>query len=477
MQNNPTSNRRYWNIALLCAVMFALFTVQISFVRPVQAQESTPTPTDPIWLAFSAARTALEEKFSVDLQLVRRWDWEQAEFVNGIDDCLELENPNEARLLYFGWRFVITDLFGKQYEARTSFDRTIVVACDTVTTVAAAATPAPDGNLPPPVAGAAATGAFELGGHVLDLNASTVAAMRRAGMSWVKKQFQYTLGDDPSETAAAIQSARANGFKILLGISGVGPSNNELMRQQMSNLDEFIRQFSGYLAGVARLGPDAIEIWNEPNIDREWPAGQVSGANYTRMLAAAFNAIKSANANVLVISGAPAPTGFFGAAGCTPQGCNDDVFMTQMAQAGAGSYMDCVGLHYNEGIVSPNASSGDPRGNFPSYYFGSMLARGAGPFAGKPVCWTELGYLTPEGFGSPLPANFAWAQNTTVAQQAAWLAEAARLSATGGRVRLMIVWNVDFPFYTPTDPMGGYGMLRPGGACPACDTLGTVMRR
>jgi hypothetical protein len=303
---------------------------------------------------------------------------------------------------------------------------------------------------------------------VLELNANTVASMRKAGMVWVKKQLEYKLGDPPDKAKPLIDAAKGSGFKILLGIVGD--------ETQMGDFNGYIATYSQFLAGVAQLGADAIEVWNEPNIDREWPAGQVNGANYTKMLAAAYNAIKAANAKVLVISGAPAPTGFFGAAGCTQNGCNDDVFMQQMAAAGAAQYMDCVGLHYNEGIISPTASTGDPRGAYPSYYFGSMLQRGYGPFGGKPVCWTELGYVSPEGFG-PLPSNFAWGQNTTVAQQAQWLAEAASLSAQSGKVRLMIVWNVDFPFYTATDPMGGYAMIRPGNTCPACDTLGAVMKK
>ena len=228
------------------------------------------------------------------------------------------------------------------------------------------------------------------------------------------------------------------------------------------------------LVKLPALGADAIEVWNEPNIDREWPNGQVNGGTYTQMLAAAFNAIRTANPNTIVISGAPAPTGFFGTAGCTAQGCNDDVFMQQMAEAGASAYMDCIGLHYNEGIVSPATNSGDPRGEFPTYYFGSMLARGYNLFGGIPVCFTELGYLTAEGFEDPLPANFAWAQNTSLAQHAAWLADAASRAAQSGRVRIMIIWNVNFTQYVG-DPMGGYAMQRPDGSCPSCSTLGTVM--
>jgi hypothetical protein len=242
-----------------------------------------------------------------------------------------------------------------------------------------------------------------------------------------------------------------------------------------SNFDGYVAGYAEFVGNVAALGVDAIEVWNEPNIDREWPAGQVNGANYTKMLAAAYNAIKTKSPNTIVISGAPAPTGFFGSAGCTANGCNDDVFMQQMAAAGAGQYMDCIGLHYNEGIVPPSQTSGDPRGEYPSYYFGSMTARGYSQFGGKPVCYTELGYLSGEGFTTPIPAGFAWAKDTSVAEHAAWLADAAVRAAQSGQVRIMIIWNVNFTRWD-SDPMAGYAIIRPDGTCPACATLGAVMK-
>ena len=74
----------------------------------------------------------------------------------------------------------------------------------------------------------------------------------------------------------------------------------------------------------------------------------------------------------------------------------------------------------------------------------------------RPLCFTELGYLTPEGYG-PLPWAFSWAANTTVAEQAHWLGQAASLSKSGGVVRMMIVFNVDFTVYGD-DPQAGYAM-------------------
>jgi hypothetical protein len=141
-----------------------------------------------------------------------------------------------------------------------------------------------------------------------------------------------------------------------------------------------------------------------------------------------------------------------------------------MVEAGALNFADCVGLHYNEGTVGPNQTSGDFRDNYYTRYLPTLIDTYWNITGGqKPICITELGYLTSEGFG-PLPEFFSWASGNTVAQQAAWLAQAAAYSAQTGRVRMMIVWNVDFQNYG-ADPMAGYAIIRPDGGCPACATL------
>jgi LysM repeat protein len=329
-------------------------------------------------------------------------------------------------------------------------------------------TPPPSGtNVPQPTVppGSGLTG-FQLGGHVGGFSAPD--QMRSAGMTWAKVQIRYNQGDSASIAQGAIDSARGNGFRILLSVAG---DKNQLA----SNPTQYYQDFANFLGSVAALGPDGIEVWNEPNIDREWPTGQVNGANYTQMLSAAYNAIKAANSSVVVISAAPAPTGFFGGT-CQSAGCDDNIFIQQMRNAGAANVMDCVGIHYNEGILPPTATSGDPRGNSSHYsrYFPSMVNLYSSTFPSKPLCFTELGYLTPEGYG-PLPAGFDWAVNTSVQEHAEWLASAVRLSRQGGRVRLLIVWNVDLTNYG-ADPQAGYAIIRPDGTCPACATMGAAMQ-
>ena len=320
---------------------------------------------------------------------------------------------------------------------------------------------------PPSAPGPSAdTGGFEIGGQTHSL--AHPGEMSHAGMRWVKFQVKWAPGMTGSDVSARIQQAHSAGFKVLLSIVGGQEYPTSI---DYSGFTDFLRQ-------VAQHGPDAIEVWNEENIDREWPAGQISASTYVqRILAPAYRTIKSVNSNILVISGAPAPTGYFGG-GCTSVGCDDAPYIAAMASAGAANYVDCIGVHYNEGILPPSQTSGDPRGNSSHYtrYFWGMVNTYYSAFGGqRPLCLTEIGYLSPEGYGT-LPSTFAWAADTSVGEQAAWLAEAAQLSASSGKVRMLIVYNVDFTLWSDADPQAGYAILRPGGSCPACDSLRNVMQ-
>lgn len=314
---------------------------------------------------------------------------------------------------------------------------------------------------PPPPPGPTTMG---LGGQTQTLAHPDL--MNHAGMTWVKFQHKWAPGDDPAALAGTIQQGRNSGFKVLYSITGAN------VYPQPNSID--FNAFVNFVRGVAALStpPDAIEVWNEMNIDFEWPAGQIDPASYVNnMLKPAYTAIKGANSSVLVISGAPAPTGF-------DNGTNawaDNRYIAGMAAAGAASYMDCIGVHHNAGATAPGATSGHPGGSHYSWYYQATRDLYYNAFGGaRQVCFTELGYLSGEGF-SGLPANFSWAAGTSVAEQAQWLAEAYSLSANSGRVRLLIIYNVDFTLYNPSgDPQAGYAMLRPDGTCPACDSLHNV---
>lgn len=322
------------------------------------------------------------------------------------------------------------------------------------------ATEEPGGNNPPspPVTG------FNLGGHVTDSNYSHVAQMRQSGMTWSKRQFRWSRGMDISGIQAEINVAHQGGFRILLSIVGNNPA------EISANPTQYYQDFASFLGQLAASGADAIEVWNEPNLPREWPAGLIGGTQYTQMLSAAYQIIKANNPNTFVISAAPAPTG--GLPNTANGGYNDDVFIRAMANAGAANFMDCVGIHYNVGTVPPSATSGAPVGSSTHYswYYPTMVNLYTGVFPSRPLCFTEIGYLSGEGY-PPLPANFSWAGGNTVAEQAQWLTQAAVMARDSRIVRLFIVWNVDSTVYLPDDPQAGYAIVRPDGSCPACVAL------
>lgn len=307
-----------------------------------------------------------------------------------------------------------------------------------------------------------------VGGHVRNFGDTAKSLMHDAGMTWVKWQVPYFEGTDLAIARDRINWSHEAGFKVLLSITGEKDA-------LAVGGDIYLEEYATFLGGVAGLGADAIEVWNEMNIDREWPTGKIDPRAYAVMLEKAFNAIKATNPDTMVITGALAPTGAEGAFGLASV-WNDDRYYQGMANAGVANFADCIGVHYNEGILPPTSQGGDPRGEYPTRYLPLMLNRVAFPFRATdiPMCMTEMGYLSPEGYG-PLPTNFNWAANVDVQEQSTWLAQAIQITSNFESMpaELVIVWNIDFDNYE-NDPQAGYAIIRPDGSCPACDTIAAL---
>jgi hypothetical protein len=303
---------------------------------------------------------------------------------------------------------------------------------------------------------------FELGGHAGNLD--HVAQMKSSGMGWIRTTVNKF--DMPTDF---IRQAKASGLKI--AVEAIGDKTRVLE-------EAYQVEWAAHLGRLAAAGVDAIEVWDEPNYQGSWPAGKISGAAYTALLKKAHTAIKAANPNTLVISGGLVASEVFGG-GCAQNGCDDIMFLSQMASAGAQDYMDCIGAHFTGGFSSPGASGGPSALNYRSLYYAPMRDLYFQAFASnKPVCFTELGFVTADGFKSDMPKNYAWAASTTLGQQAQWLAESAQLSKESGKVRLLLVWNIDSGLWVSGesgDPQAGYAMIRPDGTCPACEMLRGVM--
>ncbi len=207
-----------------------------------------------------------------------------------------------------------------------------------------------------------------VGGQVQYFTDNTINLMQSAGMTWVKWQIPFVVGDSNLINVARdrINWSHQAGFNVLLSITG-----------EMSALadmgEDYYPLYADFLGQVAALTPDAIEVWNEMNLDREWPHGKIDPRAYADMLQQAYTAIKAADSDVMVITGALAPTGAEGAFGLEAV-WNDDRYYQGMANAGVAQYADCIGVHYNEGIIAPQQQGGDPRQpDYPTRYLPLMI--------------------------------------------------------------------------------------------------------
>lgn len=105
------------------------------------------------------------------------------------------------------------------------------------------------------------------------------------------------------------------------------------------NLQHFF-DFCGVIAARYKGRVSAYQVWNEPNLAREWGGMPPDPKAYVEMLKGCYVAIKQADPNALVISAGLAPTG-----NGPPLAMPHDQFLVAMYEAGAAPYFDLLGVH------------------------------------------------------------------------------------------------------------------------------------
>ena len=103
---------------------------------------------------------------------------------------------------------------------------------------------------------------------------------------------------------------------------------------------------------------DAYEIWNEPNLAREWGGRTPNAAEYVNLLKVGYNAVKSADPGAIVITAGLSPTGTQ-----PPEAMPDDTYLREMYLAGAKGYYDMIGMHapgyHAAPQISPDEAAAD----------------------------------------------------------------------------------------------------------------------
>ena len=171
----------------------------------------------------------------------------------------------------------------------------------------------------------------------------------RLGVKWIKFQFAWDLLE-PQQGAfsdvvlqipadgAARGSGRAERDDQHRQSAGLGTRQHwkkTVRPRSPQDLANFIPRLMGEVR-VDLYGNsyfEAIEVWNEPNLRREWNGGTLSGAEYMRYFDAAYNAIRSGEGghSVTIITAGLAPTGINDG----QTAVDDRAYLRQMYAAGS----------------------------------------------------------------------------------------------------------------------------------------------
>lgn len=317
---------------------------------------------------------------------------------------------------------------------------------------------------------------FAAGVNIADL--ATAYLVNDLGFNWAKGYVNWqTVEPKPGEYRWVDPDNIVKAFgdqqvKILLRIHGTPewarPSDTHLSHPP-TNINDFAK-FMMALAARYKGQVAAYEIWNEPNLDYEWGYLPPDPAAYTRLLRAAYTAVKQADPAALVVSGGLATTGQGSA---TAYG--DLEYLQGMYRAGAKGYFDALGSHPYAYGRSPDET--DPWGlafTRVEDQHKVMLENGD---AETPIWMTEAGWVLQNSWD----LQEHEASGVSEAQQAEYLSRAyAKAQQEWPYVHAMFLFNLDFsvaPWYPAAEPMRWYAILNPDRTPrPAYTALREMMR-
>jgi hypothetical protein len=295
---------------------------------------------------------------------------------------------------------------------------------------------------------------------------------KEAGFGWVKQQVRWADVEtkkgqiDWTQLDQMVDSSLKAPLNIMFSVVSSpawsradgktdGPPDNP------ADFANFLTQLVTRYQGQVR----AYEIWNEQNFSREWGGGQINAGSYVELLKVAHDAIKAADPNAIVVSGALTPTGF-----TDPNVAIDDaLYLEQMYQYQNGvvkQYADVIGAHAggynNPPEADPSSTATGPFKGHPSFYFrrieqlrAVMEKYGDGS---KKMWLTEFGWST-----ANLAPGYEYGKDNSEANQADYLVRAYALAKTKYPwMGVMFVWNLNFatlPDLPASDEKPPFGIL------------------
>jgi hypothetical protein len=218
-------------------------------------------------------------------------------------------------------------------------------------------------------------------------------------------------------------------------------------------------RYCGTIAERYRGRIAAYQIWNEPNLSREWGNQPPNAAGFVGLLAACSSAIRAADPDAILISAGLSPTGNY-----DDSAHPDDIFLQAMYDTGFEQYIDVVGMHA-PGYAPPHVGPDEAVANGSQRFFTFrrvedlrliMIANGD---AARQVALLEVGYTL-----NQVDPHYSWFA-VTEEEQARYLVAAYQYAADHWRpwVGLMSTIYVAKPDWTEADEEWWFAVTRPDG--------------
>jgi hypothetical protein len=320
------------------------------------------------------------------------------------------------------------------------------------------------------------------------------------GVRWIKFQAEWELLEPHAGERGVqfqilerfIQHCHDRGFEVLLSVVSAPDWTRTPVSMAEYPNDPFpeegppddYQHFANFVNDLAQRFDnrvDAIELWNEPNLHREWFGKPLGGAEYMRMFDAAYRAVRGGtNPTITLVTAGLAPTGINDHATAV----DDRVFLSEMYAAGLAGYQNVVvGVHPYGWANPPTATCAtdcDPspeRGWDDQRFFffldtlndyrAIMVQHGDD---NRQLWVTEFGWPTFDGFGVEPDAAITFFSYLSEQDQANYIIDALSYGQSQIFIGEMFLWNLNWALFAGRDGIqsleqeAGYALIRPDGS-------------
>ncbi|MBI2756224.1 MAG: cellulase family glycosylhydrolase [Chloroflexi bacterium] len=173
---------------------------------------------------------------------------------------------------------------------------------------------------------------------------------RDAGFTWVKQRFEWRNVEkngkgqfEWQEPDRVMQAIGDSGLRVIARLDNQPRWASSKITFPASGPPDNQKDWTDYVTALAARYKgkiQAYEIWNEPNLAREWGGQKPDPAAYTALLKASYQAIKAVDPQALVISAGMSPT-----TESSDNAMRDMDFYRGMYAAGAKGSFDLLGAH------------------------------------------------------------------------------------------------------------------------------------